>query len=97
MVIPDHFLGAIGGDVGSCVLIVGAGLSKDGVRKRGAGIPDWDQLMQLMLAHLEETGRRDKAELEQIRVMLSEEPPRYLDVAENFRNAHADDQDGYEI
>jgi hypothetical protein len=97
MVIPDRFLGAIGGDVGSCVLIVGAGLSKDGVRKRGAGIPDWDQLMQLMLAHLEKTGRRDKAELEQIRVMLSEEPPRYLDVADNFRNAHADDQDGYEI
>lgn len=97
MVIPSRFLGAIGGDAGNCVLIVGAGLSKNAVRKGGTGIPDWDQLMHLLLAHLDETGRRDKAELEQIRAILSEDPPRYLDVAENFRSAHADDQDGYEI
>jgi len=97
MQIPTHFLGAIGGDVGNCVLIVGAGLSKDGVRRRDAGIPDWDQLMQLMLARLEETGRRGKAELEQLRGMLGETPPRYLDVAENFLNAHEDDRDGYEL
>jgi hypothetical protein len=97
MMIPDHFLEAIGGDVGSCVLVVGAGLSKEGVRRGGAGIPDWDQLMQLMVTHLEKTGRRDKVELEHLREMLKEDPPRYLDVAETFLNAHADDQDGYEL
>jgi len=96
MAIPDRFLGAIGGDPGNCVLVVGAGLSKTGVRKRGAGIPDWDQLMQLMVKHLEDAGRCDKAKTEQLRNMVKEVPPRYLEVAEEFSKAHIDDRDGYE-
>jgi len=96
MAIPDRFLIGIGGDPANCVLVVGAGLSKSGVRKRGAGIPDWDQLMQLMVKHLEDAGRCDRAKSEQLRAMLKESPPLYLDVAEEFSKAHTDDRDGYE-
>lgn len=96
MAMPDRFLSAIGGDPGNCVLVVGAGLSKTGVRKRGAGIPDWDQLMQLMVKHLVDAGRCDKAKADELHAMLKELPSRYLDVAEEFSKAHADDRDGYE-
>ncbi|MGI8426320.1 MAG: SIR2 family protein [Actinomycetota bacterium] len=93
---PERFLSAIGGDPGNCVLVVGAGLSKKGVRRRGAGIPDWDDLMQLMVRHLDDAGRCDKGKSEELRAMLKEDPPRYLDVAEEFSKAHSDDRDGYE-
>jgi hypothetical protein len=96
MAIPDRFLSAIAGDPGNCVLVVGAGLSKTGVRKHGAGIPDWDQLMQFMVKHLEDAGRCDRAKTQQLRAMLKEDPPRYLEVAEEFLKAHTHDQDGYE-
>lgn len=96
MAIPDRFLSALGGDPGNCVLVVGAGLSKTGVRKHGAGIPDWDQLMQLMVMRLEEAGRCDSAKIQQLRAMLKEDPPRYLEVAEEFSKAHTHDQDGYQ-
>ncbi len=96
MKIFDRFLDAIGNDPGNCVLVVGAGLSKKGVRTAGAGIPDWDELMQLMIKDLEGAGRCDKTKTEQLRAMLKEDPPRYLDVAEEFWKAHIHDQGGYE-
>lgn len=52
--------------------------------------------MQLMVRHLEDAGRCDTAKSEQLRAMLKEDPPRYLDVAEEFSKAHSDDRDGYE-
>lgn len=94
--IPDRFLDAIGNDSGNCVLFVGAGLSKKGVRRGGAGIPDWDELMQLMIKYLEDAGRYDETKTEQLRAMLKEDPPRYLDVAEEFWKAHIHDLGGYE-
>ena len=84
MKIADRFLDAIGRDPGNCVLIVGAGLSKKGVRRGGAGIPDWDQLMQLMIRHLEDSGCVDTRRVEQLGAMLKDTPPRYLDIAEEF-------------
>ena len=75
MAIPDRFLSAIGGDPGNCVLVVGAGLSKTAVREHGAGIPDWDQLMQLMVKHLEDARRCDRAKTQQLRAMLKDDPP----------------------
>ncbi len=96
MKILDRFLDAIGNDPGNCVLVVGAGLSKKGVRKSGAGIPDWDELMKLMIKDLEDAGRCDKTRTEQLRAMLKEDPPRYLDVAEEFWKAHTHDQGTYE-
>lgn len=96
MKIPKHFVDAIGAEPANCVLIVGAGLSKVGVRKEGRGLPDWDELMQAMISHLHDTGRCDEAKIEQLRTLLREDPPRYLDVAEEFALAHRDDSDGYE-
>lgn len=96
MKIFDRFLDAIGNDPDNCVLVVGAGLSKKGVRRGGAGIPDWDELMQLMIKDLEGAGRCDKTKTEQLCAMLKEEPPRYLDVAEEFWKAHTHDHGGYE-
>jgi hypothetical protein len=96
MNVPKRFLNAIGGDSGNCVLVVGAGLSKRGVRKGGAGLPDWEQLMNLMIAHLEESARCNKAALTRLRTMMKDDPPRYLDVAEAFAKAHEHDTDGYE-
>jgi hypothetical protein len=52
--------------------------------------------MQLMVRHLEDAGRCDKAKSDQLRAMLKEDPPRYLDVLEDFSKAHSDDRDGYE-
>jgi hypothetical protein len=96
MNVPKRFINAIGGDPGNCVLVVGAGLSKKGVRKGGAGLPDWDGLMKLMIAHLQESGRYNKAAINKLRAMMKEDPPRYLDVAEEFYRAHEHDADGYE-
>jgi len=91
-----RFINAIGSDPGNCVLVVGSGLSKKGVRKGGAGLPDWDELMRLMISHLGESGRCNKATINQLRSMMKEDPPRYLDVAEEFYKAHEHDADGYE-
>lgn len=96
MKIPKNFVDAIGADAANCVLIVGAGLSTVGVRRGGGGLPDWDELVQAMISHLHDTGRCDEAKIDQLRTLLREEPPRYLDVAEEFALAHRDDSDGYE-
>ena len=63
MKIPKHFIDAIGADPGNCVLIVGAGLSKVGVREGGGGLPDWDELMKAMVSHLEDSGRCDETKI----------------------------------
>jgi len=94
--IPERFLSAIGGDPGNCVLLVGAGLSKSGLRIGGGGIPDWDELMRLMVDHLEKSDRYDQGEIQALRSLLDEDPPRYLEVAESFWAAHSHDRDGYE-
>lgn len=91
-----RFINAIGGDPGNCVLVVGSGLSKKGVRKGGAGLPDWDELMKLMILHLDESGRCSKTSINQLQSIMKEDPPRYLDVAEKFFKAHKHDADGYE-
>jgi hypothetical protein len=96
MHIPERFLGAIGGDPGNCVLVVGAGLSTRNVRRRGAGIPAWDELIHLMIRNLEEAGRCDATRIDQLSSMAKEDTPRYLEVAEEFWKAHSDDRDGYE-
>ena len=96
MRIPERFLTAIDGDPGNCVLIVGAGLSKQGVRRSGRGIPDWDELMHLMVTHLRDASRCSGKKLDALESLLQETPPRYLDVAEEFWLAHMDDRDGYE-
>lgn len=96
MKVPTRFIDAIGADAGNCILVVGAGLSKAGVRRGGAGIPDWDDLMSHMVRHLEDARQCDKAKIQQLRAMLAEDPPRYLDVAEEFSSAYNDDRDGYE-
>jgi hypothetical protein len=91
-----RFINAIASDPGNCVLLVGSGLSKKGVRKGGKGLPDWDELMKLMIAHLKESGRCSTATIDQLCLMMKEDPPRYLDVAEEFYKAHEHDADGYE-
>ncbi len=96
MSIPQQFLNAINSDPGNCVLVVGAGLSHYGVRKGGAGIPDWDGLTRLMVDHLKDDSC-DDVKIDQLRRMLEENPPRYLEVAEEFWLAHQNDRDGYEV
>ena len=96
MNIPQRFLDAIDRDLGNCILVVGAGLSKTGVRRGGGGLPDWDQLMHLMISHLEQTGRYAANKIDQLGAMLEDSPPRYLDIAEEFSIAHCNDHDGYE-
>jgi len=96
MNIPERFLTAIDRDPGNCVLIVGAGLSKKGVRRDGGGVPDWDDLMRLMVKHLRDARRFDRKKLDTLEALLKEDPPRYLDVAEEFWLAHTDERDGYE-
>jgi len=94
--IPRRFLDAIHGDPGNCVLVVGAGLSRSGVREGGGGIPDWDGLMRLMIDHLADADRCDEATLFALRNMLAEDPPRYTEIAEEFSTCHSHDRDGYE-
>ena len=57
MSILDKFTDVIGNDPGNCVLVVGSGLSKQGVRVGGKGLPDWDELTRLMVDYLEENKR----------------------------------------
>ena len=96
MGILDKFVGAIDNDPANCVLVVGSGLSKQGVRVGGKGLPDWDELTRLMVEYLEEHKRCPAATIAQCRIWLSEDPPRYLDIADTFRSAHRNDLDGYE-
>src|SRR5439155_1281463 len=84
------------GDLGNCVLVVGAGLSKSGVREGGGGIPDWDGLMSLMIDHLVDSGRCDEGMIFKLRDMLTQDPPRYTEIAEEFSANHNHDRDGYE-
>lgn len=94
--LPERFRDAIDRDPGNCILVVGAGLSKKGVRRGGGGIPDWNQMMRLMISRLEGSGRLPLTKLQELNAMLEENPPRYLDVAEEFSLAHRSDRDGYE-
>lgn len=96
MGILDKFIDAIGADPANCVLVVGSGLSKQGVRAGGNGLPDWDELTRLMVNHLDESKRCPAAAIAQFRTWLTEDPPRYLDIADVFRKAHTHDLDGYE-
>ena len=82
--IPRRFLDAIHRDPANCVLVVGAGLSRSGVREGGGGIPDWDDLMSLMIEHLADSGRCDETTISDLRDMLAEDPPRYTQIAEVF-------------
>jgi len=96
MYILDRFINAVGTDPGNCVLVVGSGLSKQGVRAEGKGLPDWDDLMRLMIHHLASNDLCTKPTIEQLRVWLAEDPPRYLDIAEEFCKAHAEIPQEYE-
>lgn len=96
MSLLDKFSDAIGNDPANCVVVVGAGLSKKGVRAGNKGLPDWDELTRLMVDYLEETKRCSAAAITQFRAWLAEDPPRYLEIAEAFRNEHTHDLDGYE-
>jgi SIR2-like domain len=96
MGILDKFIDAIGADPANCVLVVGSGLSKQGVRAGGKGLPDWDELMRLMVHDLDESKRCPAAAIAQFRTWLTEDPPRYLDIADAFRKAYTHDLDGYE-
>lgn len=96
MSLLDKFSDVIGNDPGNCVLVVGSGLSKQGVRVGNKGLPDWDELTRLMVDYLEEIKRCSAAAITQFRAWLAEDPPRYLEIAEVFRNEHTHDLDGYE-
>ena len=96
MRVPDYFLSAIDSDPGNCVLVVGSGLSKRGVREHGRGLPDWDELMVSMVQEIEQRGLCTQPGLIELRAMLVADPPEYLDIAQRFRDALAHDPDGYE-
>jgi SIR2-like protein len=96
MGILDKFIDAIGADPANCVLVVGSGLLKQGVRAGGKGLPDWDELMRLMVHDLDESKRCPAAAIAQFRTWLTEDPPRYLDIADAFRKVYTHDLDGYE-
>ena len=96
MGIVDKLVDVIDSDPANCVLVVGSGLSKQGVRTGGKGLPDWDELTRLMIDYLEEHRRCPATTILQCRTWLAEDPPRYLDIADTFRGAHQHDLDGYE-
>lgn len=80
--LPDRFKRAIRYDPQRCILIVGAGLSVSGVRKGGAGLPDWRTLTARMIEDLADSKVVDAKSLERLRGWLKNRE--YLEIAELF-------------
>jgi hypothetical protein len=97
MSIFNDLVERVGSDPASWVLVVGSGLSKHGVRPHGKGLPDWNELIRLMVADLAQHGSHcPPATVTQLRTQLRETPPPYLDIADAFHNAYDHDIRGYE-
>jgi SIR2-like domain len=79
--VPTRLKMAIQDDPQNLVLWVGAGLSREGVLPLGKGLPDWHELMGLMVEHLEDN-RYAPAVIDKAKKALEEE--RYPDVASVF-------------
>ncbi|MCK4642457.1 SIR2 family protein [bacterium] len=81
---------AIQDDPSKCVLLVGAGLSASGVRKKGKGLPDWDTLMQHMIEDLRDSNNCDASTLAKLEELLKE--GKYLEIARIFKQQTRSDQ-----
>lgn len=81
---------AIGEDPRQCILVVGAGLSRKGVRERGRGLPDWARLCEEMIRDLEESEGSPSRTGERLRPLLEKE--QFLDVAQEFKRRRRPDQ-----
>ena len=85
--LPTRFRQAIGDDPGSLILWVGAGLSRQGVREQGKGLPGWHAFTERMIEHLENNARPN-AVIAKTRNAFAQR--RYLAVATAFvRNTSA--------
>lgn len=81
---------AIQNDPSKCVLLVGAGLSVSGVRKKGKGLPDWNTLMHHMIEDLRDSENCDATTLAKLEELL--EKGKHLEVARLFKLRTRSDQ-----
>ena len=79
--LTPRLMNAIGDDPTRCLLWVGAGLSKVGVRGRNQGLPDWQELMCAMIDYLREEGQPTSL-IERLEKHLEADPPRYAKIAD---------------
>ena len=84
--LTKQFKREIKDDPSNCVLLVGAGLSKSGVRKEGQGFPDWYTLMKDMIEEL----RESKHDVKELEILLKK--GEYLKIASVFKQKTRHDQ-----
>ncbi len=88
--ISKQFIRAIKGNPRNCILFVGAGLSAKGVRKNGAGLPLWRELISAMIDDLKDSGKCDVLTLQEINKYFKANE--YLKIAEIYKEKTRYDQ-----